>query len=590
MVLRVSLALGALAVLAHVVAADPWWKNAVVYQVYPRSFKDSDGDGIGDLEGIRSKLQHLKDIGVDAVWLSPIYPSPQADFGYDISDYRGIDKLYGTLEDFKRLKDTAHSLGLKVVLDIVPNHSSNEHPWFIASENGEEKYKDYYVWRRGEKNSSHPHGYNVPNNWNSVFRFSAWEWSEKRQSYYLHQFAKQQPDLNYENKDVVEEIKDVYKFWMDQGVDGFRVDAVPYLFETGNDDEPRSYNPNFDEFDNDYYIHTVTKDQPKTYDMIQQWREVVDKHDNEGNTKDRLLMTEAYASLEKTIQYYGTKERPGPHFTFNFQLITQTDKSSNATVFKKAIDEWMAQMGDWRWPNWVIGNHDNSRAATRFPELADAMNMLALTLPGTAMTYNGEELGMTDTYITWAETLDPQGINKGEKDYLKVSRDPCRTPFQWDDSTSAGFSSNRKTWLPVNPNYYYLNVEAQKKAVKSHYSIFKTMTRARKNYDTLLKGKLETAVVGEQVLRVTRSVEEGRFFILLINFGSTEITLSADTIGEGRLEVVESSLNSELSSGQSMEGASTFVLVPHAAVAFRSGSAATTASVLLVAICLLLRW
>ncbi|KAJ1528710.1 hypothetical protein ONE63_007103 [Megalurothrips usitatus] len=526
-----------------------WWHHAVIYQIYPRSFKDSNGDGVGDLQGIISKLDYLKDIGVGAVWLSPIYPSPQKDFGYDISNFKDVDPVYGTLADFDELIKKTHDLGMKVVVDLVPNHSSDEHEWFVNSAKGDSKYKDYYIWRDGKKNADGTPELDEngkpkpPNNW-----FSAWEYNENRKQFYLHQFAVGQPDLNYGNEAVVQEIKDVFTFWMERGVDGFRVDALPFLFETDYDkDEPE--NPHKDSDlttdDYDYFTHPYTMDMDGTYDMLQQWREVVDKfHDG----KPRVIMTECYTNFENTIRYYGTKERPGAHFTFNFQILSYLSKASNATDFKNIIDQWMEQMNDWRWPNWVIGNHDNSRVATRFPNMADAMNMISLTLPGTAMTYNGEELGMTDTYITWEQTKDPSGLNAGKEKYLTASRDPVRTPHQWNDSPNAGFSTNATTWMPTNPNYWQVNVVKEQANPKSHLNVYKDLVATRST-ETMKQGELKTAVLEDDILVITRSLNDHETYITLVNFGSWVKTIKTKDLSSQSLKVYAAGDSSTLSKG-----------------------------------------
>lgn len=558
-------------VLVKDVAADneePWWHHAVIYQIYPRSFKDSNGDGLGDIKGITSELQYLHDIGVTAVWLSPFYPSPQADFGYDISDFKNVDPNYGTLDDFAEMVKKTHDLGMKVVVDLVPNHSSDEHEWFKASAKGDDKYKDYYVWGVGTGTGADGKP-NPPNNWVSHFRKSAWEWNEERKAYYLHQFAVKQPDLNYRNPAVVQEMKDVFTFWMEQGVDGFRVDALPFLFETADltQDEPKAVNPSpdLDEMDYDFYTHPLTMDYPETYDMLHQWRELVDNFSEEK----RVIMTECYTTFDKTIEYYGTKEKLGAHFTFNFQLITSLNKSSLATDFKKTIDTWMMAMGDWRWPNWVIGNHDNSRVATRYPEMADAMNMISLTLPGTAMTYNGEELGMTDAFISWSQTKDPQALNTDPTRYLRVSRDPCRTPMQWDDTTSAGFSTSASTWMPTNPNYYELNVKKELATPKSHINVYKDLTSARKT-ETMKNGDYSTAVIGENVLAITRSLKDADTYITLVNVGSWEETVKSASLSQSALKVYTAGVNSKLTKGSALP--ESFVIRPKEGVVLTTGN------------------
>ncbi|PNF21613.1 Maltase 2 [Cryptotermes secundus] len=493
--------------LVTIVAAQPraeldWWQTAVFYQIYPRSFRDSDGDGIGDLKGITEKLEHLKDIGVGGVWLSPIFKSPMADFGYDISDFQNIDAMFGTMEDFDNLLEKAKEFDIKVILDFVPNHSSDEHEWFVKSAQNDVDYSDFYVWHDGKVLTN---GTRVrPNNWQSVFGGPAWTFHGGRQQYYLHQFDPKQPDLNYSNPLVVEAMKDVLRFWLDKGVDGFRVDAVPHLFEGP--------------IDVDDSVTSAPQHRPETYEMVVQWRKIMDEKSVQyGGTK--VLMLEAYGSVDDIMGYYGTPSAPGGHFPFNFRLISDIDKSSSAEDFSTVINEYLEHMTDGRTANWVLGNHDKHRVASRFvPELVDGLNFLAHLLPGIGVTYNGEEIGMENTFITWEQCRDPQGINAGPEHYLEATRDLERTPFQWDSSTSAGFSSSESTWLPVNPNYVELNLEAQKAAEKSHYKVYKQLTELRKN-PTIQRGGAHVAALSQNVLGFTRTLPDEDTYVVVINLG-----------------------------------------------------------------------
>lgn len=340
----------ALATLAN---AD-WWENANFYQIYPRSFKDSNADGIGDLNGVKSKLNYLKKLGVTGVWLSPIFKSPMKDFGYDTSDYTKIQDEYGTIEEFIALADECHKKEIKLILDFVPNHTSDQHDWFIRSEKNETAYRDYYVWHPGTKLAN---GTIVePNNWLSVFRGKAWTWSGKRQEYYYHQFLESQPDLNYRNPAVVEQMKSILRLWMDRGANGFRIDAVPYLFEDPElRDEPLSGNCN-DTLGWCYLKHIYTSDLNETYDMIYQWRNVTDQYKKDHGGQTRVLMTEAYTSLPKTVLFYANGTRMGSQVPFNFELISYTNKDSKAGDIKKSIDNWLNAMpkGPAFKANWVV--------------------------------------------------------------------------------------------------------------------------------------------------------------------------------------------------------------------------------------------
>uniref|UniRef100_A0A182TBL7 alpha-glucosidase n=1 Tax=Anopheles maculatus TaxID=74869 RepID=A0A182TBL7_9DIPT len=369
-----------LTVVSLVSAQKDWWETASFYQIYPRSFQDSNGDGIGDLNGITSRLQYLKSLGVTGFWLSPIYPSPMADFGYDISNFTDIHPSFGTMIDFKQLVEEAKKLQLRVILDFVPNHSSDEHEWFKKSVKREAGYEDFYVWQDAKPGTDR----DPPNNWVAAWYGSAWQWNDERQQFYLHQFHKKQPDLNYRNPAVVQAMKNVLRFWLDQGVDGFRVDAVPWLFETiGFPDEPVSGHSN-DPLSQNYLNHIYTLDQPETVDMV-----------------------------------YQCNNRQGSHMPFNFQLIMRLDNNSKASDFKTVIDSWLDIIPSGHTPNWVLGNHDKRRVSSRMggDHMVDIMAMIELTLPGITVTYQGEEIGMNDVDISWTDTQDPAACQLTEETY-----------------------------------------------------------------------------------------------------------------------------------------------------------------------------
>ena len=488
-----------------------WWKNAVFYQVYPRSFKDSDGDGVGDLKGILSKLQHFNSTGITAIWLSPIYKSPMTDFGYDISDFRDVDPVFGVMKDLEDLVAEAHKIGVKVILDLVPNHTSEQHSWFKESVNKTEKYADYYIWVNG-KDPSTP-----PNNWVSVFNGSAWTYNKERKQFYFHQFFKSQPDLNYNNPAVQQEMKDIIKFWLDKGIDGFRVDAVPYLFElndiTKDEPEVENVDPKLNKTSYDYYNHIYTKDQNETYDLVQSWRTFVDEYANKNNREEIVLLTEAYASLPNMIKYYNY----GSHVPFNFRFITDADANSNATQLKNVIDSWIKLMPKGGVANWVMGNHDQVRLGSRYPDRTEQMIMLEMILPGIAVTYYGEEIGMVDI----------PGPTKYDV------RDGCRSPFQWDNTTSAGFSNNTKTWLPVNDNYKDVNLQKEKKEKNSTYQLYIKLIELRKSH-TLKHGSLLTKDLSKSVLAVMRETET-ETVSLLINISKNKTSVNLTQLGSTRV-------------------------------------------------------
>ncbi|XP_032584718.1 maltase 2 isoform X1 [Drosophila mojavensis] len=500
-----------------------WWQHAVFYQIYPRSFKDSNGDGIGDLQGIISKLPYLAETGITATWLSPIFQSPMVDFGYDISDYRAIQPEYGSMADFDQLVHKASSLGIKIILDFVPNHSSDQHEWFKKSVARDPVYENFYVWADGKKNEQGI--LQPPNNWLSVFYGSAWEWNEQRQQYYLHQFTKEQPDLNYRNPAVVQAMDEVLLFWLNKGVAGFRIDAVNHLYEREDlADEPLS-GKTADPLSYEYTKHVHTKDLPEVLAMVQHWRQLLDDYSaKHPDGVTRIMMTEAYADLHVLMDYYETADGVrGSQMPFNFHFITDVDCDSDARDFVYNVEKWLIYMPRGHAANWVMGNHDNPRVASRFGSASvDAMNMLLLTLPGIAVTYNGEELGMEDyREISWEDTVDPPARNAGKKDYKKVSRDPERTPFQWSNASNAGFSTAAKTWLPVNPNYLGLNLAAQQEAARSHYKVYKALIELRK-LPTLRRGRFSIEPLSRAVFALRRTLKDYETIVTIINVSAKE--------------------------------------------------------------------
>ncbi|KAJ9588790.1 hypothetical protein L9F63_017901, partial [Diploptera punctata] len=403
--------------------SEEWWQKANFYQIYIRSFMDWDGDGIGDLKGLIHKVHYLNTLGVDAFCLSPIYMSPMEDFGYDTSDFMDVDPTYGTLHDFNELLTAAKYFDLKVILDLVPNHSSDEHVWFQKSLHRIEPYTNYYVWHDGEIDES---GDIIPpNNWEDLYGGgSAWTWREERQQYYLHQFHHKEPDLNYNDPNLVKEIKDVLRFWLRTGIDGFRISSVDSLFE-----EPFS-----DVLD---YMTAPKKHLPETYDMVKQWRKLLDEYSAETGEK-KVLIVEAHGTMDQEMQYYGTPKQPGAHLVLNNKLITDLNNKSLLFHLPQDFTEFKLSKHSYRVECLTLGNQDNHRVASRFGTgLVDAMNMLSLFLPGPSFIYYGEEIGMEDTEITWEQCQDPQGINLGPRYYNEKTRDPERTPFQWDDTMNA---------------------------------------------------------------------------------------------------------------------------------------------------------
>ncbi|XP_055635840.1 alpha-glucosidase-like [Toxorhynchites rutilus septentrionalis] len=477
-----------------------WYHHATFYQIYPRSFMDSDGDGIGDLPGITSKMKYLADIGVDAAWLSPPFKSPLVDFGYDVSDFYDIQPEYGTLEDFDELVREAHRNGIKLMLDFIPNHSSDQHEWFNKSAARDPDYVDFYVWHPGKFNRI-TGKYDPPNNWISVFGGSAWTYHVGREEYYLHQFTREQPDLNYRNVKVLEEMTTMLLFWVDHGVDGFRLDAINHLFEDADlRDEPLSGYGKPGEYD--YLDHIHTKDLDEVYDVVYQWRDLLDEY-SQINGQRLILMTEAYASIEKTMLYYESADgkRKGAQMPFNFQLIYDFKSNQNAVGLKQSIDWWMNHMPARHTPSWVIGSHDHSRVASRVGEnRVDQVMTLLHTLPGTSITYYGEEIGMLD--YPEARQFD--------------DRDPQRTPMQWDSSTSAGFSTNSTTWLKVHPDYATRNADLLQGDSESTFHHFRSLAELRR-HETIISGDYLHRTVGVNVYALLRELRGADSFLTILN-------------------------------------------------------------------------
>ncbi|XP_053966298.1 maltase A1 [Anastrepha ludens] len=550
--------LSLLALFTATIQSKEWWENGNYYQIYPRSFRDSDGDGIGDLNGVTEKLQYLKDIGFTAAWLSPIFKSPMADFGYDIADFYQIHPEYGTMEDFENMIKKAKEVGIKIILDFVPNHSSDENEWFTKSVDGDPAYADFYVWHNGKINETTGER-EPPSNWVSAFRYTAWEWNEVRQQYYLHQFAIKQPDLNYRNPAVVAEMKNVMRFWLGKGISGFRVDAIPYLFEKELDrynnypDEPViddvSSCPDPD--DGCHLQHIYTQDQPETFDMVYQWRTLAEEFKKEHGGDTRILLTEAYTSFDNILRFYGNGVLNGSHIPFNFDFLTNVVNNTKAPVVVEHIEKWLNSMPEGVYANWVLGNHDNKRMASRFGvQRADLFNILLQTLPGNAVTYNGEELAMTDVYISWEDSVDPQACNANPTTYYAVSRDPARTPYQWDASPNAGFTSGDHTWLPVSADYKQNNALAQLRAPQSHLQVFKKLIRLRKE-PSFQDGELKIKAIDDDLIVYSRQLPGSDLYVIVLNLGATDKSLNVNdhySLGS-QAEVITTSIQSQYNDG-----------------------------------------
>lgn len=492
------------------------WKQVnAIYQIYPRSFMDSDGDGIGDLRGVIDRLDYLRgsddSLGIDAIWFSPIFPSPMADFGYDVSDYCNIHPSFGTLDDFKELLDKAHARGIKVMLDFVPNHTSDQHPWFADSRAtaGNDK-RDFYVWRDPKPDGS------PPNNWLSIFGGSAWQFDEQTGQYYLHTFLKEQPDLNWDNPVVRKHMQDVLRFWLDLGVDGFRADAVRWISKDikYRDDPP---NPNWkdknatNKFDS--LVHKNSRFGKNLFTYLRELTQVIEAY------PDRIMIFEDYpdgnySTKAQYLGFYGIN--PKVSMPFNFEGL---GAEFYADAYRTFITEFQGMLNpDRHTPVYCFSNHDQSRIVTRLggEEQARLIALMQLTLPGLPVVYYGDELGMPNTPIAPSEIQDPTAWTSGD---ITQTRDPERTPMQWDSSTYAGFST-AKPWLPIGPTLLQHNVATQAAEPDSFLSLYKRLLALREQYAILRYGAFET--FGELELDIfsfARRLDTQHVFVVL-NFGN----------------------------------------------------------------------
>jgi len=488
--------------------AGIWWQHGVVYQIYPRSFQDTDGDGVGDLKGILRRLDYLSWLGVDAIWISPIFPSPMADFGYDVSDYCGIDPMFGSLDDFDALVAAAHGRGIKVILDFVPNHTSDRHPWFLQSRASRENPKrDWYIWRDGKPDGT------PPNNWLSQFGGPAWTFDLATGQFYLHSFLAQQPDLNWRNPDVRAAMYDALRFWLERGVDGFRVDVLWLLIKDAEfrDNPPNAaYVPTQAGINRFLSLHNA--DQPETQDIVAEMRAVLDGY------SERVLIGEIYLPVERLVAYYG-KDLRGAQLPFNFQLI---NAAWTAPVIAKLVAEYEAALPSGGWPNWVLGNHDQPRIAARVGTAqARVAAMLLLTLRGTPTMYYGDELGLGRVAIPPNAVQDPWEKNEPG---LGLGRDPSRTPMQWDAGPNAGFSSG-KPWLPLDAHYQSDNTETLRADPSSLLMLYHRLLEVRRQHAALNSGSFRLLGVQGDVLIYERAAADERIVVCL-NLGGREQTIS----------------------------------------------------------------
>jgi alpha-glucosidase len=476
----------------------PWWRRGVIYQVYPRSFQDTDGDGIGDLRGVTQRLDYLAWLGVDALWISPFYPSPMADFGYDVADYCDVDPIFGTLDDFDALVARAHALGLKVILDLVPNHSSDHHPWFRESRSSRDNPKrDWYIWRDAKPDGS------PPNNWISDFGGPAWTWDEPTAQYYAHAFLPEQPDLNWRNPAVRAAMHEVMRFWLARGADGFRIDVIWHIIKDASfSDNPLNpaWTPDLAEMHR--VLQTRSTDQPEIQDVIRGLRQIGDAF------PDRVLLGEIYLPIGRLVSYYG-EDGSGVHLPLNFHLI---ETPWRADALADLIRRYEGALPPGAWPNWVLGNHDRPRIATRIGEAqARAAAMLLLTLRGTPTLYYGDELGLADVPIPSLRARDPRELREPGKG---LNRDPVRTPMPWGASAGAGFTTG-EPWLPLGEGHAGRNVEALRAEPHSILNLYRALLFLRRSRPSLAVGDILNVAADGGVLGYERRHRDERTLVRL---------------------------------------------------------------------------
>ncbi|XP_022372019.1 neutral and basic amino acid transport protein rBAT [Enhydra lutris kenyoni] len=501
-----------------IIAVSPkcldWWQAGPIYQIYPRSFKDSDQDGNGDLRGIQEKLDYIASLNIKTIWITSFYKSPLKDFRHGVEDFREIDPIFGTMKDFENLVAAIHDKGLKLIIDFIPNHTSDKHAWFQLSRNRTGKYTDYYIWHdcRRDGGTTLP-----PNNWLSVYGNSSWHFDEVRNQCYFHQFLKEQPDLNFHNLDVQEEIKEIIQFWLRKGVDGFSFDAVKFLLEAEHlRDEAQVNKAQTPDTVTHYWelYHDFTTTQVGMHDIVRSFRQTMDQYSREPG-RYRFMGTEAYGeSIDRTMMYYGLPFIQEADFPFN-NYLSQLNTPSGNSVFE-VIKSWMENMPEGKWPNWMIGGPDNTRLTSRFgEEYVNIMNMLIFTLPGTPITYYGEEIGMRNILVT--------NLNESYDINTLLSK----SPMQWDNSSNAGFSEASHTWLPTNSDYHTVNVDVQKTKSRSALKLYQDLSLLHANELLLSRGWFCYLRNDSNSVVYTRELDGiDRVFLMVLNFGdSTTVNL-----------------------------------------------------------------
>lgn len=489
--------------------APLWWQSGVIYQIYPRSFQDTTGNGIGDLQGIIDRLDYLNDgtpdsLGIDAIWISPFYPSPMKDFGYDVANYCDVDAIFGDLAAFDRLVAAAHQRDIKIIIDWVPNHTSDQHPWFVESRSTRDNpQRDWYIWRDPQPDGS------PPNNWGSFFGGPAWTLDPHTGQYYLHQFVPEQPELNWRNPQVKAAMFDTLRFWLDRGVDGFRMDVIGLIIK---DEQLRDNPPNPDASpdlaENDLFgrlQQVYNMDQDEVHDILKEIRQIFDTY------HERVAIGELWGPLHRWVKYYGLQGEE-LHMPFNFRLMDEG--LWDAQAMRSLVDALEAALPGFAWPNYVLGNHDRIRLASRFggQRQARLAAMMLLTLRGTPTLYYGDEIGLENGDIKPEQMHDPQGLNLG----VERTRDVCRTPMQWDAAPHAGFSPV-EPWLPTSGDYQTRNVAAQTQDPYSILNLYRRLLWIRKRTPALAIGSYQPLDVADDCFAYLRG-SAGEQHLILLNF------------------------------------------------------------------------
>ncbi len=519
-------------------ANKEWWQGAVIYQIYPRSFLDTTGNGVGDLHGITKKLDYVSSLGVDAIWISPFFKSPMKDFGYDVSDYRDIDPLFGTLEDFDKLLEKAHALGLKIIIDLVLSHTSEQHPWFL-----DESKKDWYVWADPKHNEA---GERIePNNWVSVFGGSAWQWSDKYQQYYLHNFLKEQPDLNFQNPHVQAEMLDICKFWFERGVDGFRLDTINFYFHDKflrNNPKRTSGSKYATQFEGktpySMQQHVYDKSQEENLEFVAKLRKLADSY------SDKVLIGEIGDDHPyKLAQQYTRETVNGDkllHTTYNPHMMSGSQKVLTEDLIRNPIEEFFSRKNNTiaekesdesasvlqEYPSWAFSNHDVVRSASRWFDLyehdpAFSKMLIALLgcLPGTVFLYQGEELGLPEAKIPYEALQDPWAIETWPK---WQGRDGCRTPMVWDKTKFCGFSK-KSPWLPIPNNHNDINISSQLQSEHSVLNFTTKFLKWRKSKTELVHGNFKFLSTNNcNIIKISRYTDKNET-ICMFNLSDKEI-------------------------------------------------------------------